>query len=120
MTDLSGKQEQIEPAIHILLLFHVGFFSAQACKYLIYGYYIDPLSGVTGEASRYLAESITMSTSVFSMRPTGLYQEPSNYAAHILPLALLYYIRKDRLTQLEQWHEKDRFVTAGYAGRASC
>ena len=39
-----------------------------------------------------------MISSIFSMRPTGAFLEPSNYAAHILPLSLLYYMSKGQLT----------------------
>lgn len=100
MIDLAGKQVQIERAFRIFLLIHVGFFFVQSFTYLVSDYYIDPLSWFTGESSRYLTEYATMSTSVFSMRPTGLFAEPSNYAAHVLPIALLYYNKQGRLSLL--------------------
>ncbi|MGZ8411026.1 MAG: hypothetical protein ACXWVS_14105 [Hyphomicrobium sp.] len=98
MTNLQEKQAEIKRSMHTLLIAHVGFFYLQALVYSLSGHYIDPVSWLTGEASRYLAEDITTFASIFSIRPTGAFLEPSNYAAHILPLSLLYYISKDQLT----------------------
>lgn len=96
MTDIRGQQAQVDRALHSFLLIHVSFFFTQSFTYLLSGYYIDPLSWFTDEPSRYLTDYRTMSIALFSIRPTGLFSEPSNYAVHILPIALLYYIQDGR------------------------
>jgi hypothetical protein len=100
LTDLRGKEAEIKHSIQLLLIAHVAFFYLQALVYSFSGNYIDAVGWLTGKPSRYLAEDITTSASIFSIRPTGAFLEPSNYAAHILPLALIYYMTKGRLTPM--------------------
>jgi hypothetical protein len=98
LTDLQGKEAEIRRSIRLLLIAHVSFFYLQALAYYVSGNYIDAVGWLTGEPSRYMAEDITTYASIFSIRPTGVFLEPSNYAAHILPLALIYYMAKGSAT----------------------
>lgn len=96
LTDLRGKEAEIRHSIALLLTAHASLFYCQGLAYYLSGNYIDVVGWVTGEPSRYMAEDITTYASLFSIRPTGAFLEPSNYAAHVLPLALIYYMDKGR------------------------
>lgn len=98
LTDLQGKEAEMRRSIRLLLIAHVSLFYLQAIVYHFSGNYIDAVGWLTGRPSRYMAEDITTYASIFSIRPTGAFLEPSNYAAHILPLALIYYMTKGSAT----------------------
>jgi hypothetical protein len=100
MTDLSGKKAQIDRGIRLFLVIHVGFFFLQAFIYLLFHYYIDPVSWLTGVSSRYQEQGLREITLIVPIRPTGMFVEPSNYATNILPIALLYYIQRGRISLL--------------------
>ena len=100
MTDFSGRKAQIDRGIYLFLVIHVGFFFLQSFTYLLFHYYIDPLSWFTGESSRYQEQDLREIALVVPIRPTGMFLEPSNYAVHILPIVLLYYIQRGRISLL--------------------
>jgi hypothetical protein len=100
MTDFSEKKAQIDRGIYIFLAIHVGFFVLQSFVYLVFGYYIDPVNWLTGEASRYKEQELSAIALLVPIRPTAMFIEPSNYATHILPMVLFYYIQRGRVSLL--------------------
>jgi xanthine/uracil/vitamin C permease (AzgA family) len=60
LTNLQDKKAEIKRSLYILLAAHVGFFYLQAVVYSLSGYYIDPVSWLTGKESRYLAEGLSL------------------------------------------------------------
>lgn len=100
MTNLEKNYDKLIRGLRIFLVVHVGFFFIQSFTYMLFAYYIDSVKLFTGEESRYMAEQLTMDASIFSIRPTGLFLEPSDYAACILPVALIYHILTGRLSLL--------------------
>lgn len=79
-------------AIRKVLLFHVVFFFVQYILYSLFGIYIDPIEVISGESQRYNS-AIYNDTS--TIRPTGLFIEPSTYSAYVGAL-LIIYVQKYR------------------------
>src|SRR5690606_31535567 len=79
--------------IPVLLLIHISAFYLQFAVYLISGYYIDLLEFFTGEKSRYISFTTSLS-GIGTIRPTGFHIEPSTYFTVILSLVSILLIHR--------------------------
>lgn len=86
-------------AIRIFLFVHVGFFVVQSIVFYASHHYIDPFA-LFGQSSRVFGGSLTEEISVLGIRPAGFFREPSNYAVHVIPVALVYHILARHLSWL--------------------
>ncbi|EHH8678328.1 hypothetical protein J4Q07_004660, partial [Escherichia coli] len=84
-------------AIKYVIIVHVLIITLQGIVFYTTGTYIDFVEPFTGEASRY--ENYLESASFAKIRFTGLYVEPSTYAAAIVTLVLTKSILATQLNK---------------------
>ncbi len=94
---MKARAADMVGAIRNFLLLHVGFFLLQSVVFYASKYYIDPFI-LVGQTSRVLGGSLTEEMSVLGIRPSGFFSEPSNYAVHIIPMALVFHILIKRMS----------------------
>lgn len=91
------RQQLLFKSINTALIVFVAVWYLQLFVYYIFGYYLDFLGPITGEAQRYQAY---FTTSSFLIRPTSLFNEPGTYAMAVLPYLILSYLEKRSLSRL--------------------
>lgn len=82
------KQYYLKKVIMPLLLIHVALFYFQLITYFLTGNYIDLIEPFISHTSSYSTFNSTL-TGIGSVRPTGLYEEPSAYTGAVLILTSL-------------------------------
>lgn len=87
-------------SIEFALIFIVAMWIMQLVVYYTTGEYIDLLEPVSGRPQRYQAYFIKSDLPFDIIRPTSIYIEPGTYAVNTLPLLILTYLKKGRLTTL--------------------
>ncbi|MEX3853246.1 MULTISPECIES: hypothetical protein [Paraburkholderia] len=87
---ISTRIGEVTTAVSRLLVLNCSVLFLQTATLLISGQYIDFTRPITGDASRYQNwESVHP---VFAFRPTGLYIEPSTFAAAVGTMAIGYIL----------------------------
>lgn len=89
--------QELYSAIKIVIVVHVLLIAIQSIAFYTTGKYIDFVEPFTGEASRF--ENYLDSASFAQIRFTGLYIEPSTYAAVIVTLVLAKSILASQLNK---------------------
>lgn len=97
LASVHTRRDALVQAIRIYLILHVAMLLVQAAVFAVSGYYPDPFA-LVGEASRVYGGSLTEETSPLAIRPSGFFQEPSAYAVHVVPMALLLYLLTNRVS----------------------
>lgn len=99
LVDFEPHLDRIALAIRNTLLIHICFFLTQVLIYIVFGHYIDLCIYPFDCTMRYHEDfSFAQYSSPIGIRPTGLFEEPSNYATFVLGLALLWYLQTRRVS----------------------
>lgn len=99
LVDFEPYLDRIALAIRNTLLIHICFFLTQVLIYIVFAYYIDFCIYPFDCTMRYYEDfSFAHFSSPIGIRPTGLFEEPSNYATFVLGLALLWYLQTRRVS----------------------
>ena len=94
------KVDVLFKGIEYALIFIVTVWIIQLVVYHTTGEYIDLLEPLSGRPQRYQAYFIQSELPFEIIRPTSIYIEPGTYAVNTLPLLILDYLKKNRLTKL--------------------
>jgi hypothetical protein len=87
---IAARVGEVAIIVSRLLVLNCAALLLQTVTLLVSGQYIDFLKPITGEASRYL--NYASVNPVFLFRPTGLYVEPSTFAAAAGAMAVGYIL----------------------------
>lgn len=98
----SRRKELLLKSIDIVLMLLVGLWFMQFIVYYATGEYVDLLKPITGIEQRYQMYFSSDGTGISGgpIRPTSVFNEPGTYSMAVLPLLILSYISKRRLTKL--------------------
>lgn len=98
----SQRKELLLKSINAVLTILVGLWLMQFVVYYTTGEYIDLLKPITGVEQRYQMYFGSDGTGISGgpIRPTSVFNEPGTYSMAVLPLLILSYISKRRLTKL--------------------
>ena len=88
-----NRINDLKKIIDYLLLFNVVFFFFQYILYIVSGYYIDPISWITGIPARFHYNVAGWNI----IRATGLSNEPGSYSTYVIPLLFLSYLLNGKI-----------------------
>jgi len=95
------REDILFKSIEYALWIIVGLWIMQFVVYYTTGEYIDLLEPFAHRPQRYQAYFITETTfPIDIIRPTSIYIEPGTYAVNTLPLLILSYLYRNKLTLL--------------------
>jgi hypothetical protein len=87
---IEARLNEVATMLSALLVLNCAALLLQTATLLVARQYIDFIKPITGEASRYFNyESVNP---IFAFRPTGLYVEPSTFAAAVGAMAVGYVL----------------------------
>lgn len=95
-----GREEILFKSIEYALWIIIALWFMQFIVYYTTGEYIDLLEPIAGRPQRYQAYFINSNLSIDFIRPTSIYIEPGTYVVNVLPLLILNYLDKDKITSL--------------------
>ncbi|MEA3120051.1 MAG: hypothetical protein QOI13_3321 [Paraburkholderia sp.] len=87
---IEARLDEMATMLSALLVLHCAVLLLQTVMLIVTGRYIDFLQPITGEASRYL--NYASVNPIFGYRPTGLYVEPSTFAAAVGAMTVGYVL----------------------------
>ena len=94
------RRDTLIKSINIALTIFVSLWFLQLTTYYITGEYIDLLKPINGVEQRYQAYFMGSGGGPNIIRPTSVFNEPGTYAMTTLPLLILSYIDKRKITKL--------------------
>jgi len=95
-----NRRDTLVKSINIALTVFVALWFMQLIVYYSTGEYIDLLKPISGVEQRYQAYFMGSGGGPNIIRPTSVFNEPGTYAMATLPLLILSYIDKRKITKL--------------------